>query len=243
MSYKPGPTPLVSVITVSLNSEKSIHRTIESVVNQTYKNIEFIVIDGGSKDKTLNIIRRYNNLVKTLITEPDDGIYDAMNKGIRIANGEWIHLLNSDDYYASPTAIESAIRVLDPNYTNYFGMIRETTYHHRVLQSWKYKRWQLFISAFLPHPALIISKAQYESTGFYDTQYKIAADHDMTLRLTDRWPGKLHDFPLTVMQQGGVSEMNKLLTLREFEKITQRHGLPTIISKTLYLLKRIWWGV
>jgi glycosyltransferase involved in cell wall biosynthesis len=233
--------PLISVVTVSFNSGKTIRRTIESVANQTYDRIEFIVVDGGSKDDTLSIVDEYADVVSRVISEPDQGIYDAMNKGIRAANGEWIHLLNSDDYYASPDAIESAVRFLDPTRTNYFWMWREAVDQPRVLQAWKYARWRLFISAFLPHPTLIVSKAQYDAVGLYDVNFKIAADHDMILRLTKRWVGLLHDFPLTVMQQGGISEVNKLLSLREFELLSRRHGLPRLIARLVFVLKRIWW--
>lgn len=235
--------PLISVVTVSFNSGKTIRRTIESIANQTYERIEFIVIDGGSSDDTLSILAEYKSVVSCLISEPDAGIYDAMNKGIRVAKGDWIHLLNSDDYYASPGAIESAVDVLDSAFTNYFGMWRESVDEHRVLQAWKYRRWRLFVSAFLPHPALIVSKAQYEAVGLYDTNFRIAADHDMILRLTKRWTGKLHEFPLTVMQQGGVSEINKLRSLREFELLSIRHGLAAPLAKLIYVLKRIWWRV
>ena len=233
--------PLFSVITISFNSGKTIRRTIESVANQTYDRIEFIIVDGGSMDDTLSIIGEYADVVSRVISEPDLGIYDAMNKGIRAANGEWIHLLNSDDYYAATNVIASAVRVLDSSSTNYFWMWRESTDHHRVLQTWKYSRWRLFLSAFLPHPSLIVSRAQYDAVDLYDVNLRIAADHDMILRLTKRWVGRQHDFPLTVMQQGGASEVNKLLSLREFERLSRRHGLPSLVAKLVFVLKRIWW--
>jgi glycosyltransferase involved in cell wall biosynthesis len=235
--------PLFSVITVSFNSGKTIRRTIESVANQTYDRIEFIVVDGGSMDDTLSIIGEYPDVVSRVISEPDQGIYDAMNKGVRAANGEWIHLLNSDDYYAAPNVIASAVCVLDPSSTNYFWMWRESSDYHRVLQTWKYSRWRLFLSAFLPHPSLIVSRAQYDAVDLYDVNLRIAADHDMILRLSKRWVGRQHDFPLTVMQQGGASEVNKLLSLCEFEQVSRRHGLPSLVAKLVLVLKRIWWRI
>jgi len=233
--------PLVSVVTVSFNSGKTIRRTIESVANQTYDRIEFIVVDGGSTDDTLSIIGEYADVVSCVISEPDQGIYDAMNKGVRAANGEWIHLLNSDDYYAASNAIESAVRVLDPACTNYFWMWRESTDHHRVLQAWKYSRWRLFISAFLPHPSLIVSRAQYDAVGLYDVNFRIAADHDMILRLTARWPGVKHDLALTVMKQGGASSLGLETSLREFRSVTERHGLPRAVAAGIYQFKKRWW--
>ena len=106
--------PLVSVVTVSFNSAKTIRRTIESVLGQTYQRIEYILIDGGSTDGTISVISAYADKVNFFISEPDQGIYDAMNKGVCAATGDWIHILNSDDYYASPEVIELAVRVLNP---------------------------------------------------------------------------------------------------------------------------------
>lgn len=213
------------------------------MANQTYGRVEFILIDGGSTDNTLDIVSEYSSVFSRVVSEPDNGIYDAMNKGISISTGQWIHLLNSDDYYSSDNSIESAVRVLDPSRTNYFWMWRESDEHHRKLQAWNYNRWLLFFSAFLPHPALIVSRAQYDAVGLYDLKYRIAADHEMILRLTARWAGVMHSFPLTVMQQGGVSEANKLLSLQEFQVFSQHHGLPRLIAKLIFLLKRIWWSV
>jgi glycosyltransferase involved in cell wall biosynthesis len=235
--------PQVTVITVCYNSARTIRRTMESVASQKYANIEYIVIDGGSTDATMSIVREYPRIVSKIVSEPDEGIYDAMNKGVRMATGEWIHILNSDDYYASPNALSAAVPMLDPERTNYFEMWREFDDGRRVLQDWDYSRWRLFVSAFLPHPALIVSRRQYEAAGLYDTRYRIAADHDMILRLTARWPGMKHDMALSVMQQGGASALRLDESLREFRAVTERHGLPRPVGACLQGLKRIWWRI
>ncbi|AJI46845.1 glycosyltransferase [Francisella philomiragia] len=90
-----------TVITVCYNSERTMQRTLQSIKDQTYKNIEYIIIDGGSTDKTLEIISNYSDIVNILVSEPDNGIYDAMNKGIKLATGDYIGFLNSDDYYTN----------------------------------------------------------------------------------------------------------------------------------------------
>lgn len=235
--------PAVTVVTVCFNSESTIERTFKSVFNQNYPNLEYIVIDGGSTDGTLAIVDRYRDRIAHVISERDGGIYDAMNKGVRLATGEWIHILNSDDFYASSDALQIAVPQLDRSRTNYFQMWRQFEDGRRDLQDWTYRRWRLFVSAFLPHPGLIVSSEQYESIGRYDTGYRIAADHDMILRLTARWPGLKHDLPLTVMQQGGYSEANMTRALREFKAVTIRHGLPRPVASFVYQLKRLWWRV
>ncbi|EKV25908.1 Glycosyltransferase [Caenispirillum salinarum AK4] len=235
--------PLVSIVTVSFNSAATIGRTIDSVRAQTYPNIEFIVIDGGSTDGTVDIIRDNADVISRWVSEPDAGIYDAMNKGVRQATGDWIHILNSDDFYADPDVLERAVPLLDPQRTNYFAMWREFDDGRRDLQNWAYSRWRLFVSAFLPHPGLIVSREQYEAAGLYDCQYRVAADHDMILRLTRRWPGLGHPVPLTVMAQGGFSEQNMLRSLREFQRMTIAHGLSSPLAQAVYWFKRVWWRV
>lgn len=233
--------PRVSVITVCYNSVRTIRRTLESVVSQDYPNLEYIVVDGASTDETMGIVGEYRHALAKVLSEPDGGIYDAMNKGVRLATGDWIHILNSDDYYATPTGLRTAMALLDPERTNYCKIWREFDDGRRDLQDWDYSRWRLFVSAFLPHPALIVSRRQYEAVGLYDTRYRIAADHDMILRLTSRWPGVKHDLALTVMQQGGVSGVHLGQSLREFRTVTERHGLPRAAGACLLGIKRIWW--
>jgi len=241
MLFKRQSSPKISVITVCYNSAQTIRRTLASVVGQTYQNVEYIIVDGGSSDETLVIVDDYGHAVSKIISEPDQGVYDAMNKGIGVATGDWIHILNSDDFYAAPDVLQTAVKTLDPDRTNYFSMWREFADARRDLQDWNYSRWRLFVSAFLPHPALIVSRMQYDAVGLYDTRYTIAADHDMILRLTVKWPGLKHDMPLTVMLQGGLSEVNMGASLLEFRAVTERQGLPKFAGACLLALKRIWW--
>lgn len=233
--------PLVSVVTVCFNSAKTIERTIASVAEQTHRNVEHIVIDGGSTDGTVGLIEKHRGAIAQWLSEPDGGIYDAMNKGIRRARGAWIHLLNADDFYADKDAVARATEVLDASRTNYFSIWREYSDGRRVLQDWQYRRWQLFISAFLPHPGLVVSREQYQAAGLYRSEYRVAADHDMILRLTGRWPGLRHSRPLATMTQGGFSEANMLTSLREFADVTAGHGLPRVAAASIRKLKQQWW--
>lgn len=234
---------LISVITVCYNSALTIRRTIESVASQKYANIEHIIIDGGSTDATMSIVEEHSRTVSKIVSEPDEGIYDAMNKGVSMATGQWIHVLNSDDYYPAPDVLSAAVPMLDPERTNYFKMWREYDDGRRGLQDWEYSRWRLYVSAFLPHPALIVLRRQYEVAGLYNTRYRIAADHDMILRLTARWPGVKHDLALTVMKQGGASALHLETSLREFRSVTERHGLPRAVAAGIYQFKKRWWKI
>lgn len=231
------------MVTVCYNSAQTLERTILGVIGQTYSNVEYIIIDGGSTDGTLDIIENYADRISFWCSEPDDGIYDAMNKGIARATGEWIHLLNSDDIYADAAALANIVGLLDPARTNYFSMILEKTDGSRELLEFPFAKWKLYVSAFLPHPGLVVSREQYARVGLYETKYRIAADHDFILRMLRAYPAKFEPAPFVVMRQGGRSSQNLLQTCREFMKVTIDHGLPTWLATVIYLTKRVHWRI
>lgn len=174
----------VSIITVCLNSEKTIKTTMESVLNQSYKNYEYIIVDGGSTDNTLKIIDEYSALFGNrihLISEKDYGIYDAMNKGIKRANGQVIGIINSDDYYERD-ALEIMVQNLKSSrYQILYGMMRlieEEQEKAILLYSHNFLREKMIC-----HPACFITKAVYEDFGYYDIQYISAADYEFMLRM------------------------------------------------------------
>ncbi|MBZ8134255.1 glycosyltransferase family 2 protein [Afifella sp. IM 167] len=232
--------PKLSVVTVCYNAEKTLRRTIDSVLAQSFGDFEYLVVDGGSSDGTLAILESYGSRL-SFFSEPDKGIYDAMNKGVVRARGEWIHLLNADDWYVAPDVLERAVPHLDPQRTNYFDLIRVYADGSTVLQSRTVKPWMLYISAFLPHPGLIVSRQQYRSLGAFDDTLKIAADHDFILRMVKRYPVKHVPIPLTCMDQGGFSATDLAGSLDEFALVTKRHGLPSAAAEGLRLSRRLWW--
>lgn len=233
--------PRISVVTVAYNAEATIRRTVESVLSQSYSNIDYLVVDGGSTDGTLDILESYRSRLR-YFSEPDYGIYDAMNKGVARAVGSWIHLLNADDWYVDSNALARAVPHLDETRTTYFDMLRVFPDGRTLLQGRSVKRWMLYISAFLPHPALIVSRKQYEEIGIFDTTLRIAADHDLILRLTRRYPINHVPSLLTCMMQGGVSGRNLDLSASEFSQVVSRHGLPQPVLLMLAAIRQVWWG-
>ena len=176
--------PFVSVITVVFNGEKTLQKTIDSVKSQSYKNIEYIIVDGGSTDGTLEILENNTETISLWISEKDAGIYDAMNKGISIAKGELIGIINADDFYHSWTVEEVVKRYLETNGEILHGNA-DYLLNDEVLFTFQ-PALNLTIRSFtempLIHASTFITRRIYEETGLYDTSYKIAADWDLVLR-------------------------------------------------------------
>ena len=175
----------VSIITVCFNSEKTIERTIKSVLEQTYKNLEYIIVDGKSTDKTLEIVEKYRPLFKgrmKVISEPDQGIYDAMNKGICNASGELIGIINSDDYYETDTVENVVAAMKDEDYQILYGMLRVIKENEdtRVIVMPKHENLE---NEMLAHPTCFVTKKVYSDFGMYDIKYRSCADHDFMLRM------------------------------------------------------------
>lgn len=239
-SHDDAHVPLLSVVTATYNSAATLRDTLESVRQQTFRDLEHIIVDGGSTDGTIEILKEYGSSIRW-ISEPDRGIYDAMNKGIAMSSGRWIHLLNSDDFYASNNVLEKIVPLLAPNALNYADLIRLNTDGSRIRQSYRFRKWPLYISAFLPHPSLVVSAEQYRTAGLYDSSFRIAADHDLILRLLDRYPANHIEVEMTVMRQSGVSATNLDVTMSEFGRVLRKHNLPSILVVILTGIRRAWW--
>lgn len=224
----------VSIITVTYNSANTIRDTLESVANQTYLNIEHIIIDGLSKDNTLEIVKEYPHVVK-VVSEKDNGIYDAMNKGIELATGEVIGFLFSDDIFASDVTIEGIVNIFKSNVTEaVFGNIEyfEGNHYDRIVRYWKTKE---YYSNFFedgevpPFPSLFVKKKIYDKIGTYYPGFKIASDHEFMFRMF-----KIHNYKsffldktIVKMRVGGVSTSGMksyIQSTKELKKVWEMNG-------------------
>lgn len=175
---------LFSIITVCFNSEKTIERTIKSVLNQSFKDFEYIIIDGASKDRTMEIVRRYEPLFggkMKWISEEDHGIYDAMNKGIGIASGELIGIVNSDDYYEQDALEQIAKAYLGDDYCVIYGLLRKVLNGKEVMVY--LKNHDFLDEDMITHPSCFVSAKVYEKFGKYSLKYAYSADYEFMLRI------------------------------------------------------------
>lgn len=181
--------PIMTVITVVFNGVETVGDTIRSVAKQTYSNVEYIIIDGGSTDGTLDIIRAHEDSIDYWLSERDDGIYDAMNKGIELARGDYIGMLNADDFFSSPTVLETiAKRIKQTNVDAVFSYldIVDPSNLDRVQRKYRVSRFSSFmlrIGVMPPHPTFYCKRSCYEKAGPYNTSYRIAADFEMLVRM------------------------------------------------------------
>lgn len=217
--------PKVSIITVCFNSAKTIRDTIESVINQTYLDIEYIIVDGGSSDGTVDIIKEYEPHIAKWVSEPDDGIYDAMNKGIRMATGEIIGIINSDDWYHL-SAVETVVRAMDSKNTVVYGKSCMVDDLHRIAYEVGGPIKQIpSYRMVIPHTAMFVHRNLYDTYGLYIEKYKIAADHEFILRLQVQNVRFYHiDKVISFVRAGGISGTQFYKTFYETFLINRKYG-------------------
>lgn len=204
--------PLVSIITACLNSEKTIEQTIQSVIDQTYPNIEYIIIDGGSTDGTLEIINKYADHVKKWISEPDRGVYDGMNKGILCSTGEILYFLNSGDYIYNTKIIENIVE--DFSSENIFGVygnveVQNDRRKKKVIRGCKVS-YNKLLFRHICHQALFVRRFLFDEIGLFSTSFKLASDHEFIIKSIKKYPDNFRyiDEILATYRDGGMSCKN-----------------------------------
>ena len=238
----------VSIITATWNSEKNIADCLQSVAGQTYQNIEHIVIDGGSTDNTIEIVKNTPS-VSNWISEPDKGIYDALNKGIQMATGDVIGFLHSDDMLASNKTIANIAKLFlsDKSIDGIYGnlLFVDSDNANKIVRTWQSKPFQrknVKNGWMPPHPTLFLKKEVYQKHGLFDISFKIAGDYDFMLQVMLDKEINLQYLPETItkMRQGGVSTgsiKNILLKKREDIRALKNNGfrfpLGVLVVKNL----------
>jgi glycosyltransferase involved in cell wall biosynthesis len=240
---RPG-KPLASIITIVRNGAGSLERTILSVLQQTYANIEYIIIDGGSTDGTLDIISKYNDKIAYWLSEPDQGISDAFNKGVASSTGEFVGFLNADDWL-SPDQIELGVKaLLDSSADFAFG---DLLFHdeagrvlYRINGDPDYKRTIHSKMPELCHPTVLARRTAFEQIGPFDTRYRYAMDYEWFLRLHRHGGSGTYVKDIVGhMGIGGASDRSYVKAVKEVRDISVRYGQNRLIAELLYRSRMI----
>lgn len=239
----------LSIVTATYNSSKTVEDTIKSVLSQTYKDYEYIIIDGLSKDNTLDIVHKYEPLFEgrmKVFSEKDRGIYDAMNKGFQNATGDVLMLINSDDLFARPDALELVVNEFKkhPDADGVYADLYYVSQNNidNIVRVWKTGDQKPMRRGWLPaHPTFYVKRECYERYGYFNLTYPLAADFELMLRFVEKHHIKLYYLPeyLVKMRLGGATSKNiqniyrqNVETLRAFKE----NNLPS--GSIMYLFWR-----
>lgn len=241
----------ISVITVTYNAAATIEDCLKSVISQDYPDLEYIVVDGASVDSTLDILKKYKSNISRFISEKDEGLYDALNKGIALATGEYIAILHADDFYANPWVISAYARMLksgdcDAVYADLVYV--DAKNKEQVVRKWKsgfYSQGAFLYGWMPPHPTFIVKNLLYQKLGNYNLEFKTAADYELMLRFIHKHQIRLCYLPETTvyMRRGGMSNSslaNRFKANMEDRKAWSVNGLkPRFYTLFLKPLRKI----
>lgn len=224
----------ISIITVCYNSYDTIEKTFQSIKSQSYQNIEYIVVDGGSTDGTLKFIELYNKEITKYISESDKGLYDAMNKGVALATGELIGILNSDDVFTDNKVIENIVKFHKKNNVDAsLGNVTQFSKAGKTVRKYSAKNWipeKLKIGFMPPHPSIFFKKELFEKHGNYHLDYVSGADYELIVRffLKHNISWKFSNITTTAMLIGGISSSgisSYLLISKEIIRALSRNDI------------------
>lgn len=222
--------PILSIITVVFNGEKYLEQTINSVIAQNIPDLEYIIIDGGSTDGTIDIINKYSDYISYWISEPDSGIYEAINKGIKACSGKYVGIINSDDWY-EPDVFSAVLETLKSDqYDIVCGLLR--LWEDNKVMGIQGNTSDFLIHGMISHPTCFVKQAVYKEIGLFDGNYKIAGDYDFMLRcLRANLVFNFQEYIIANFRLSGISNQNANLRIKEFSNIQLKNNL---ISKNKY---------
>jgi glycosyltransferase len=235
----------ISIITITYNSAQTVEDTIKSVVQQDYNNLEYLIIDGKSKDKTLEIAAKYSDRISKVVSEKDNGLYDALNKGIAHASGDVIGMLHSDDLYANETVLSKVMKLFqeDPTLEGVYADLvfvtrKDSNKPMRVWTAGPYEEGAFLKGWMPPHPTFFVRREVYEKFGGFNTELKLSADYELMLRLIHKNNIRIAYLNETIvkMRMGGVSNISIFVKLKANieDKLAWRlNGLKPGLTTTL----------
>lgn len=234
--------PKISIITITLNSERYLEQTITSIISQTYANLEYIIIDGGSSDGTLKIIQKYKSKIDKWISEPDNGIADAMNKGVKLSTGDYILFIHSDDYLIDQKSIEKAVEHMNTPHDIFLFDIYLEKNETKLIYSPNYPIFLINFKMPISHQSCFCSKRLFKQIGGFDINLQIDMDYDFFLRAYRAGTKfSIINNPFSVMRLTGISsrlDWNSLKMRFLEEKQVHFKNCPNVWMKYIY---RLYW--
>jgi glycosyltransferase involved in cell wall biosynthesis len=241
----------ISIITVTYNSAQTLEQTIQSVLAQTYPNVEYIIVDGKSSDNTLAVIEKYRDKITTVVSEKDDGLYHALNKGIALATGNIIGILHADDFYIDSTVLTKVVETFtakkaDAVYADLYYVDKDNT--DKIIRTWKSGEYKVanFLWGWMPpHPTFFVKKEYYTKHGAFNTNLRTAADYEIMLRLLYRHKIKAAYLPKFIIKmrvggQSNASVKNRVKANNEDRMAWKLNNLsPYFFTLTLKPLRKI----
>jgi glycosyltransferase involved in cell wall biosynthesis len=230
---------IVTIIIATYNVASSLEKTIQSILSQTYPDIEIIVIDGGSTDGTVDILKKFQEKIAYWVSEPDKGISDAFNKGVQKATGTYINFQGAGDIFVSDTVIEQMMEGVQSDHDQLVcGRIQRAKGDGTILFTTKpvFKKKSLLFRMSLPHQALFTSKLFFETYGLFDVNNRYCMDYELLLRAYRTLPAVvMKDVLVSAWQDGGIGTGRLLEVYREYDMIKRKHGVaPTWILSTIH---------
>lgn len=239
----------ISLITIVYNAQDTIQKCIESVIGQNYHDVEYIIVDGGSTDSTLQIINQYRPHIHVLVSEPDQGIYDAMNRGIALATGEIVGTLNADDFFNGPDVLSSVAQVFSDQDTEIvYGNLEYVNPEGIVIRKWHSGQCgkTSFNWGFMPpHPTFYCKRYLFKKLGFYNLEYGSAGDYELMVRFMHKYRVKSYHLNkvMVKMQIGGVSNKNVMNRVKAWQfdlKAMRKNGIMfPVVAIVLKPLRKI----
>ncbi|HUC31462.1 MAG TPA: glycosyltransferase family 2 protein [Candidatus Paceibacterota bacterium] len=238
----------ISIVTICYNSASTIEGTIKSVLSQNYPDVEYIIIDGGSTDRTVDIIKKYQDKIAHFVSEKDRGIYDAMNKGVRLATGDVVGILNSDDLYADDGVLESVARALDasPSSDACYGDLvyvdqADTNKITRTWRSGDFSEAKIRGGWIVPHPAFFPRRQLYERLGYFRLDLRLAGDYELLLRWIEKGKIKMTYVPKVFvrMREGGDSNKSIGNRLEGWRNLRDSWIMNGLTPPPFFILRRV----
>ncbi len=240
--------PRFSIITVTYNAEKALEETIQSIISQTYKDIEYIIVDGGSKDRTLSIIEKYKSHIAKVVSEPDKGLYDAMNKGLKMATGDYVCFLNAGDSLHEDETVTMMVKSIEKN--QFPDVIYGETaivdskrhfLHMRRLSAPAKLNWKSFKNGMLVCHQAFFAKREIAIDELYNLKYRFSADFDWCIRVMKR-AKSFHNSEITIvdyLNEGMTTQNHRASLLERFNIMCKHYGIISTILQHIWFMIRV----